>query len=88
MCSCKIFVIICSIQALLNHYWLEHLNLVIQQVRDKVEWIAHSVLYVNKKGNSYANYIYPNNQLMHLNPGDALFAIQFKPDDGFSVPHF
>ena len=41
MCGCKISVIIFSMQAPLNRYWLEHLNLLREQARDKGVNISH-----------------------------------------------
>ena len=88
MCGCKICVIIYSMQASLNFYWLENLNQLMKQARDKGGRIAHSGVDATEKANSYANNVYPNNRHIHFNPRDALFVIQYNPADEFSVPHF
>ena len=75
-------------QALLNHYWLEHLNLLREQVRSKGGHISNLVVDATEKANIYANDIYPKNQHMYLNSRDALLTIQCKYVDGFSVPRF
>ena len=75
-------------QASLNGYRLEHLNLLIEQARDKGGRIARSVIDSTEKSNSYANGVYPNNQHVHLNPRYALLEIQCKLVDGISFPHF
>ena len=41
-----------------------------------------------KKANFYANYVYSNNQHVHLKPRYSLLEIQCKPVDGFSVLNF
>ena len=87
MCGCKICVIICSIQAPLNCYRLDHLKISREQARDKSGWIARLGLYATEKDNIYANDFYPNNQHMHLKPIYALLAVQCKPVYEFSVPH-
>ena len=79
MCSCKICVIICSMPASLNRYWLEHLNLLREQARAKGGRIVHSVVDGTEKSNSYANDVYKNNQHIHLKPRDAFLEIQCKP---------
>ena len=71
-CGCKICVIICSMKASLNYYWLEHLKIFIEQERDKGERIARKGVDANEKDNSYANDVYPNNQHMHLKPIDKI----------------
>ena len=88
MCGCKICFIICSIQASLHCYRLEHLNLLREQARAKGGRIARSGVDATETANSYYNDVYPNNQNMHLNPRDAQLAIQCKPVGRFSVPHF
>ena len=75
-------------KASLNHYRLEHLNLLIEQARAKGGRIACLGLDETEKYNSYANYVYPNNKHMHLNSRDALLAIQCNLIDIFSVLHF
>ena len=75
-------------KASLNHYRLEHLNLLIEQARAKGGRIACLGLDETEKYNSYANYVYPNNKHMHLNSRDALLAIQCKPVDGFFISIF
>ena len=79
ICSCKICVIIFSMPESLNRYWLEHLNLLREQARDKGGQIVHLGVDATGKSNSYANDVYTNNQHMHLNPRDAILAIQCKP---------
>ena len=88
MCGCKICVIISSMQAQLNCYRLDCLNLLREKSGDEGERIARSGVDATKKDNIYVNDVYSNNQNMHLKPIDALLAIQCKPADGFSVPHF
>ena len=87
MCGCEICVIIFSMQASLNHYQLDNINVLREQARAYGGRIAHSVVYSTKIYNSYANDVYPNNQHMHLNPRDAILEIQYNPVDGFLVPH-
>ena len=74
-------------QTSLNRYLLENLNLLIEQVKDKGVQISRLVVDATEKANSYAHYVYPKNQHMHLKPRDALLEIQFKPVDGSSVSH-
>ena len=88
MYGCKTCVIICSIQAFLNSYQLDHLNLLREKFKAKGGRIARSGVDETKKSNSYANDVYPKNQHMHLNPRYALLVIQCKPIVGFLVPHF
>ena len=83
MCGYKICVIICSMQASLNPYWLDHIKLLREQARNKGGHIARSGVDANEKSNSYANDVYPKNQHMYLNPRDALLEIQCKPLMGF-----
>ena len=80
-------VIIWSMQASLNNYWLDHLNLLREQVRAEWGRIACSREDATEKANSCVNYVYPNNEHMCLKPRDALLEIQFKPVDGSSVSH-
>ena len=72
MRGCKICVIICSMQESLNRFWLEHINLLREQVRAKGGRITHSGVDATEKSNSYANDVYPNNQHMHLKPIDKI----------------
>ena len=72
-------VIISSLQASLNHFHLEHINLFIEQARDKSGRIARWGVDTTEKANSYANDVYQNNQQMYFNPRDALLVIQCKP---------
>ena len=73
MCGCEVCVIIGYMQAPLNRYQLQHLNLLIEQSRSKGERMTHLGAYTNEKANSYANGIHPNNQHVHLNPRYALW---------------
>ena len=88
MCGWKICVIICSMQASLNRYWFNHINILREQVRSKGGRIVCLGVDATEKSNSYNNGVYPNNQHIHLKPRYALLAIQCNPVDGFSVPHF
>ena len=81
MCGCKICVIIFSFQASLNRYWLDHINLLIEQARDKGGKIARLGVGATGKSNIYSNDKYPNNQHMHLKSRDALLATQCKSVD-------
>ena len=72
-------------QASLNIYRLDNLNLLIEQARDKGGWIARLIVDLTKKSNTYANEVYTKNQHMHLKPIDALLEIKYKPVGGFSV---
>ena len=74
-------------QASLNHYQLDNINVLREQARAYGGRIAHSVVYSTKKYNSYANDVYPNNQYMHFNPRNTLLVIKLNPVDEFSVPH-
>ena len=58
-----------------------------EQARDKGGQIVHLGVDATGKSNSYANDVYTNNQHMHLNPRDAILAIQCKPIGWFSIPH-
>ena len=88
MRGCKICFIIFSMQESLNRYWLEHLNLSREQVRDKGGHIARSGVDATEKANIYVNDVNKKNQHMNLKPRDTLLAIQCKPVYGFPVPHF
>ena len=68
MCGCKLCVIICSMQASLNRYWLEHIKPLREQVRAKGGRIARLGVDATEKANSYANDIYPKTQHMYLKP--------------------
>ena len=68
-------------KASLNSSRLENLNLPREQVRAKGGRIARSGVDATEKANIYANDVYPKNQHVHLNPIDALLAIQCKPVD-------
>ena len=59
-----------------------------KQARDKGGSISCPGVDSTEKANSYANYVYPNNQHMYLKPRYVLLTIQCNPVDGFSVPHF
>ena len=72
----KICANIFSMQASLNYYWLEHLNLLREQARAKGELIARLGVDETEKANIYANDVYPNNQHMDFNSRGALLAIQ------------
>ena len=73
MCCCKMCVFIFSVQASQNRYWLGHLNILREQVRDKGGRISRLGVDSTKKANSYANNVYPKNQHMYLHPRDATF---------------
>ena len=68
MCGYKMCVIICSMQASLDCYRLDYLNLFIEQARDKGVYIALPVVDATEKSYSYVNDVYPNNQHMYLKP--------------------
>ena len=73
----------CSMQASLNIYRLDHRKLLREQARAKSGWIARLGVDATEKANSDANDVYPSNHHMHLNPRYALLEIQCKPIDGF-----
>ena len=60
-------------QASINRYWLQHINLLREQKRAKGGLMKCSRVYGTKKSNSCSTGVYTKNQTVHLNPRDALF---------------
>ena len=68
-------VIICYMQASLNFYWLNNINLFREKLVAKGGHITRFGVYATEKSNSYANHAYPNNQHVHSNTINAILEI-------------
>jgi hypothetical protein len=87
MCGCETCIIMSQMQSSLNSYRSVFLQRLTREasnypVQSRSQEVARTRALL------YKNVVMPNGKPLHEKPKDALLAIQCKPVEGFSIPHF